>query len=669
MTQVIHAPTIATSAQQYRDFQQKRARLLDLIEQQLSVTNALDMGGRQDVLNRLAERIQADNFKVLVLGEFKRGKSTFINAMLGEEILPAYARPTTAIINEVKWGDSPQALLHHSKSQKGSVRPPQEVPVQQLEEYVTIQRGSAESDAIHENPYDKVELLWPLDLCKNGVEIIDSPGLNEHEIRQKVTMDYLSTVDAVLFVLSCEALASQSEVEVIDNTLRNMGHEDLFFICNRFNMIRPKEKEDIRQHAFSRLAHRTNRGEDGVFFIDALGALDGRLAGNAEQVERSGVPQLEQALAQFLSTERGRVKILRPAIELRNAIQEARRIIPERTAMLRTDVNTLEARYQEAQAPLRQLEMKRKQMIARLAQFREDTSIVVSDRAKAFYDKLAEETPQWAQEYELQNSVKVPTKAQIERAVGELVEHLSQRVESEFSNWQRSELQPLITERLESRKEELSLKAGEFVEQLDELRLQVSGMAAPALSEQDIGQRKVSPLERILSAAGGLVVGGLGSAGIGAVYGYEEMLKSLMPQILIGAATLFFVGFNPWVLIPVMASGGVIQGILSNQSTNNKLKQVIGKNYAQEINARRYEQAAQLASTVATELQKFEEAVDSGLNQEIESVSEQVNSVLEEKQKGKANVDRKLQELDSVSNSLNQIDSKLDELIAQVALS
>ena len=41
----------------------------------------------------------------MVLGEFKRGKSTFINALLGEEILPAYAVPCTAIINEIKYAD------------------------------------------------------------------------------------------------------------------------------------------------------------------------------------------------------------------------------------------------------------------------------------------------------------------------------------------------------------------------------------------------------------------------------------------------------------------------------------------------------------------------------------------------------------------------------------
>jgi GTPase SAR1 family protein len=663
--------------QQYQQFQERRHALLGLIQRQIKIVSALNMAGRKDVLDRLQERVEADNFKVLVLGEFKRGKSTFINAMLGEEILPAYARPCTAIINEIKWADSPVALLHYPAAADGTTPQPKSVAVKELEQYVTIRDGMPEKEAIRSIAYDKVELFWPLDLCRNGVEIIDSPGLNEHEIRQKVTMDYLSTVDAILFVLSCEVLGSQSELDVIDNTLRSMGHKDLFFICNRYNMIRPKERDDICKHALAKLAPRTERGAERVFFIDALGALDGRVAGDHAAVEQSQVPKVERELAKFLTTERGKVKILRPATELKNAIQEARRIIPERTLMLRTDVKTLEARYEEAQVPLRQLETKRSQIVMQLTNFQEDMKMLVGDRALAFYHDLSDQIGQWAQDYELQTPVKFVSmqgwkpeglKPQIERAVQELVEHLSQRVESELANWQKAELQPLVLQRLEARRQELDAKAAEFVDQLDELRLKVAGLSVTPVSEGEIGKRKISALERILSAAGGFLIGGFGSAGIGAIYGYEEMLKSLLPQILLSVATLVLVGFNPWILFPVMAGGGVIQGLTSTNSTNKKLKEVISQKYAAEIRASAVEQANKLSLAVAQELAKIESAVDQGLSAEIQSVRDQVNSILSEKQKGQSNVDQKLLELDLIAQELNQVDGELDDLIAQIVV-
>ena len=104
------------------------------------------MAGWEDTLHRLKERVQTDHFKVLVIGEFKRGKSTFINAMLGAEILPAYAKPCTAIINEVKWGDSPRALLHHVSPKNGLVPAVEEVPIEQIEDYVVIQDGVNQSE-------------------------------------------------------------------------------------------------------------------------------------------------------------------------------------------------------------------------------------------------------------------------------------------------------------------------------------------------------------------------------------------------------------------------------------------------------------------------------------------------------------------------------------------
>src|SRR6266581_567207 len=98
--------------QSYSRYRQNRQELAILIQLQLAVLGILDMNALKDKLRRLEARVLADNFKVLVIGEFKRGKSTFINSMLGQKVLPAYTKPCTAIINEVKWGDSPRALLY-----------------------------------------------------------------------------------------------------------------------------------------------------------------------------------------------------------------------------------------------------------------------------------------------------------------------------------------------------------------------------------------------------------------------------------------------------------------------------------------------------------------------------------------------------------------------------
>src|SRR5947209_2860068 len=92
---------------QYQDFLKQKERLEDLIVRQLQILTDLAMISRRQEVEKILDRLRADSFKVLVMGEFKRGKSTLINALLGKKVLPAFATPTTAIINEIKLGQEP----------------------------------------------------------------------------------------------------------------------------------------------------------------------------------------------------------------------------------------------------------------------------------------------------------------------------------------------------------------------------------------------------------------------------------------------------------------------------------------------------------------------------------------------------------------------------------
>jgi len=658
-----------TTHEQFDLFQQRRKALVALIQRQLDVLDSLDMKGWEETLHKLETRVQADSFKVLVLGEFKRGKSTFINAMLGDEVLPAYAKPCTAIINEVKWGEDQRALLHYTNSTGNGVKPVEEIDVKKIEDYVVIKDNVGE---IKESPYDKLELFWPLEICKDGVEIIDSPGLNEHEIRQKITTDYLSTVDAVMFVLSCEALCSQSELSFIDNNLISMGHEDIFFICNRINQIRIKERETIKEYAFSKLASRTKRGKESIFFIDALGALEGRLEPDEQQWNQSGLPELEVALATFLTTQKGRLKILQPAKEVKGAIREARRVIPERETLLRTDLKTLEKRYEAAQEPLRLLELERQQIITRVSNFITDTKPSVQQKTQQFYQKLAEtKITEWMTGYTIKEPVKFLklewVTSQIEKVVEEVKNHLANKIETEFARWQSSELQPFLTERLQNLMLELEQRAEAFVKNVEDLRV---NLIVDTSASQDVityEEAKVSLLERVLAAAGGYFLGNVAAGALGAAFGFREMGKSLITQFILLAATYYLAGSNPLTLIPAMVAGGIAQSVWKIQSTNDKIKAAVTEKFINQIHTDSYQKADDLSNAVVEQIGKIKDAVDQELGQEIQNIRDQVDSILSEKQKGQENVEQKLHELVSIRKNLDAIDSELDELITQVA--
>ncbi|MEH2192649.1 MAG: dynamin family protein [Nostoc sp.] len=649
--------------QHYEAFQEKQNVLADLIKRHLNLIRSLNMTQSEKSLQQLETLVQSESFKVLVLGEFKRGKSTFINALLGEEVLPAYARPCTAIINEVKWGNTRRALLHPTKSEENSITEPQEIPVNQIEEYVIIKDDVSE---INSNPYEKVELFWPLELCRNGVEIIDSPGLNEHDTRQKVTMEYLSSVDAILFVLSCEALASKSEMDVIDNTLIPTGHEDIFFICNRFNMIRAREKDSIKQHGINKLAPKTKRGAERVFFISALDGLEGRLEDDYERVENSGLLLVEKELEKFLATERGNIKILRPAAELQKTIYEARAVIPQREAMLRTDFKTLEARYEDAQEPLRRLQIQREQIVKRISNFLEDIKQTISAECSSFYRRLADKVvTEWVKTLEVKTPI-ILTKSQIEKLIREVTEHLSLKMENELLAWQNEILQPLVSSRLERLTQEVDERANEFVNQLDSLRIQVAGSI---VSIDDLNIKKVSVIERVLAAGGGFLLGAnIGLAGVGAVFGYQEMAKAIIPQLALTVGVVILGVTNPLLIFGAMAGGGLIQGFLTTKSTNNRIKEEAAKRFAASIRDSAPQRGDKIAEAVVIKLAEIEKSINQSLGQEIQKFREQVDSILEEKKQGQSNVDETISELQVLSRELDAIDQELDALVARVAI-
>lgn len=654
----------------YEFFLEKQQQLLSLVQRQLQILRALGMKEIEENIRYLEERVSNLNFKVLVLGEFKRGKSTFINSLLRQSVLPAYSTPTTAIINEVKWGETPKALLHY-RSSDTEIIPPQEIPIDEIESYVTIQDFNQSADELQDSQYEKVELFWPLELCRQGVEIIDSPGLNENVVRQQITMDYLGQVDAILFVLTCLQLGpSQSEKDVIDR-LHDYQHQDIFFICNFFNNIQEKEKQRTTNHALSQFSKFTNLEQNGIFFITASEALEGYEENNQDKIQKSGIQKVEQNLAQFLTKEKGRIKIQRSQKVLRDSMIRARDVIPEREAMLRTDVKTLEARYAAAQESLNKLERDRQNIILKISNTRSDLKDLVQSKARDFFDQAAKKVDIWIGGYKVKAPIKLLStdvfqlENAVKRIVDEVTKFLSSKVEAELKIWQKDVLQPFLSSRLSDLTNDLDDKAQHFVTQVDATKMQIiTGSTEIKLDNIQVQGAKISAMERILAGISGFVMMDYGAAIMGGLFGYQEMLKSLIPQLATVIVTVAIAGFNPWILIPAILGSASISGLFKAASLTEKAKETVAKEYANQI--RMTNKAGEMAQAVADKLGEIQTAVDQGLGNELQSIRTQVESVLTEKRAGQANVNGKLQELKSLQQELNQIDLALTELMQQI---
>ena len=675
----------------YQQFQARTQDLLATVNQGKQVFEALDMKGWLDTAQKLSNRVASDRFRVLVIGEFKRGKSTFINAMLGQEVLPAFSVPCTAVINEIKWADEPRAELffrdplparipdeipdsvkRHLRSASGEAPDPIQIDVEDLEDYVVIPDPAKEQEeSVAESPYDRVELFWNLDLCRNGVEIIDSPGLNEHQTRTKVTTDYLNSVDAVVFVMSCQALASMSELKVVDGQIRGGGHEDIFFVCNRFDQIRPRERDRLVKYAHKKLGERTARGTSGVYFISALDALEGREEDDTEMVEKSGILPFERDLASFLANDRGRIKLLQPAREILSGIQKARnKVIPGQRSMHETNRQALQDRYDNAKPRLVDAERRRDQIIQRLrtdlARVRDD----VERMTEARITDLARQVPTWAEEYEAETAIGMTDMFRIKAKVEELSKEVSKavtgRIEQEQQKWQTEELSPFITHRMESVTIDAEAQLREIVARLDSISSEISGVSGAAVANADTG-RDISTTERVLSAAGGFVIGGAGSALVGGSMGYKEMLKSLGPQIALVVVGIGLLGLNPLLVIPALLAGGVLQGYLKKSKTMKEARKKIGQALAEEMLKNRGKMARFAGEAFTKQTADYVAGIDAGLTKEIQACRDQVEAVLRDLDRAQPEIDAKLSRLAEAEKHAAKLEARIMDMVIGLA--
>jgi hypothetical protein len=646
---------VTTQDTGYQMIARRREILVDLLRRQRTILDAAGLVTRNENLERLEQRVQSDAFKIMVLGVFKAGKSTCINAMLGQKVLPAFAVPTTAIINEIKWAEEAHAVLYPLEGE------PQQISVDDLERYIVID----EEDDQRQNPYERAELFWPLELCRNGVELIDSPGLEEDEQREEITRRYLARADAVIFMFGNRGKLSMSEQSFFKAAIQPTHKDSVFFVCNRINEIEPEERDRTIRYTRRALEEFLTR-EDRLFFIDARGALRARLGSAEPELEATQVPNLERTLERFLSTERGRIKIITPARQLQQTVHEARETIQREQAMLDSELDELRRRYEEARGPLQTLEQERRNIVKQVDIHLQTTHDKVRELTRRFLVTTADRCLAWAEEVEPSTKPGLsPLKVQQqqEQMATEIAQQLGEKVQSAVLEWQEQELQPLVEQRAAELQQQIEDQVSQFTARVDQIRVDISGLVASV----QVDSNAPTAMERVLSAAGALVLADVGSAYIGARSGFKPMARALLPQIAIGVAGLA-IGLGPIGLPVLLLTTAAVRVMIGSKKAVKDLKRQLAEQLAKQLVNNSEDEARKVSAQVSETLEQLKSAIDIGLNDQLTSVHEEVQSVLAEKEKGEQHGRAKRLQLEQAERDLNQLDSELSELIGEAAL-
>ena len=664
-------------------FGQQKTALQKMITESAGLVKELDLTQHFSSLTTSAQKLSSDSFKVMVLGQFKTGKSTFINSLLGDEILPAYATPCTAVINEVKYAEKkrailyfkdplpqnlpsaiPQKIIDHMRKHSGKI-PPIDIPFDEIEDYVVIPMGKDIKESLLESPYEKVELYWPLEILQNGVEIIDSPGLNEHETRTRVTLEYLSNADATLFLMNAGAACAKTEMDFIADNLRKSGFEDVFFILNKFDDIKsPKEQERVRTYYTRVLKNETSFKEKGVFFASSYEALMGKLNKNIEQFQKSGLAEFENVLADFLTNERGRIKLSQPARDLKRIIHEALfTAIPQQRAMLSTSLAEVEKRYAEAKPKLDNLEIKKRQMSDRINLSIERMLPEIRRCVQDYFNDLTAKIPVWLNEIETENEFKtLHPKESSERIIQELLEKLQSRIESEQMVWQNNTLLPLITDKIQGMMLSIEGNMENFFIELDKIKVDIAGGGNQVDTPEDI-----SAFERVGAAALGLFAGDIGSAVIGGQFGFSKTFFVQLAMQIGAVVGMLMLGItNPLTMLPVIIGIAVIGFIKGKAGVVDGLKGKVAAGTIEELNKMSSSTIENIVKLINQKINEIGGNIVGALEGEIQAVRNQVDSIIKELKAGESQVAKKRQKLEQCERNLVRINQDLDDFIFAV---
>lgn len=663
--------------QGYAWFKEKRSNLAQMLGESSTIIKDLAMPQFADNLKQLSEKVNNDSFKIQIVGTFKNGKSTFINALLGEDILPTQALPCTAVINEIKYGTEKRAVLHFCNPLPGRLLdcipeatlrymqshgmkdvPPMDIEYDEINKYVVIPTDGDPDEISLMSPYKTVELYYPSPLLKEGVEIIDSPGLNEADERTKVTLEYLDKADAIIFLLDATKACAKNEMETVEDILVAKGFDDMFFVANRIDCIAQRERESIKAFIEKKVDQFTT---NPVYCVSALQAVEGKVNHNDNLYQGSGMPAFEAKLAEFLTKDKGRIKLVQPARELSNILAKEAlyKVIPSQRAQLSTSLDTLKKRYAIVQPQLTDLEAQKQQMYSQMLLRIERCQNDLRRTIVGYFKELAYKIPAWVQEYTPSTKVGLASKSKLKKLADEIVAYIAGKIKEEFSAWNNETLQPIIKEKANDIFERSGKDLEQIYKAIDDIYVQMSG--------NSVDVKGASGWERAVGAGLCLFVG----AGSGAevmVNGFntKNFIKNFALDLGVGTGILLLGITNPIIgiaaLVALIWRGIYSGGAASIESVKKQVSEVIVSSISDEATSK----ADDAVSKVSKSFTQMADNAASAVDTEINSVRSQLESIIKEMERGQANIDRRNSVINECETKIQILNGQLTDFIFEL---
>ena len=272
------------------------------------------------------------NFRIAVFAPFNHGKSTLINAMLGNKTLPIDLIPTTGAAITVKYGSDLRTRIILVDGTE-IFRSGTDI----LKKFAVL-----DGDRRMRGDVASVEVFCPHGLLETGVEFLDLPGTNDREAQNNLVRQQLLGADLVVQLLDARKLMTLEERENLRDWLWERGIKTVIFVANFLNLLEPEEQKQVQNRLrFVAESFRAQLppGFSNLYRVDALPALRARLKGDVAGANTSGLIEFETALQKVVGIlQKDTQGVRKPRVE---------KIVANIQRSLKTKITPLEAEIRQ----------------------------------------------------------------------------------------------------------------------------------------------------------------------------------------------------------------------------------------------------------------------------------------------------------------------------------
>lgn len=259
----------------FRSHFERKERVLGFLRESTSFFTEQNEPQKAKALDSLTKEMENGSFSIVVVGQFSSGKSTLLNALMGEKYLPSFTTETTATINFLRPlkespDGKPEVVIHY---RDGHSEKSEDVSLGGIQRFVAINEDLNVKEKV-----ESVEVFLDSKFLTDGVSLVDSPGLNGMaEGHREITMEQINRSHAAIFLFNAKQPGSLADFEELNN-LKNLC-PSLFIVLNQIDLINESEQsvDDVVDNVLANYRKYFKTGKlPKIYPVSAYKALVGR---------------------------------------------------------------------------------------------------------------------------------------------------------------------------------------------------------------------------------------------------------------------------------------------------------------------------------------------------------------------------------------------------------